>query len=286
MYRRPAPVICSDDSRRCCLGSSTGDTQFGNWPPRRRPPVTKDLLAEVVLPGLVEGGPPTAQSPLVLRQPNSFRQTPPRGPGSRTRRATLLLLPIGFCQLLAEQEGARSSEVRPLVGQMGCRDHEDPSFGPRQGAEGSARLGHVLPDRCRMLLGDKPRGGLNFEIQANLGNQAPHPVGVVPLVRSEVSVVFTGVPEDSLQTAPVALSGQVVRGFADELGNLGQRLRWVCGEPAGDQSGAWAPLCVNFKTARLSCDWSAVRRWATKLSSGPKLPSSSIGPSGSHERED
>ena len=129
-------------------------------------------------------------------------------------------------------------------------------------------------------------GGLNFEIQANLGNQAPHPVGVVPLVRREVSVVFTGVPEDSLQTAPVALSGQVVRGFADELGNLGQRLRWVCGEPAGDQSGAWAPLCVNFKTAGLSCDWSAVRRWAPKLSSGPKLPSSSISTSSSHERED
>ena len=95
-----------------------------------------------------------------------------------------------------------------------------------------------------MLLGDKPRRDLNFEIQANLGKQAPHPVGVVPLPRSEVRAVFTGVAEDSLQTVPVALSGQVVRGFADELGNLGQRLRWVCGEPAGDQSGALAPLCV------------------------------------------
>jgi hypothetical protein len=112
--------------------------------------------------------------------------------------------------------------VRLLVGHMGCRKHEDPSFGPRPCAEGSVRLGHVLPDRCRMLLGDKPRGGLNFEIQANLGKQAPHPVGVVPLPRSEVRAVFTGVPEDSLQTAPVALSGQVVRGFADELVTWGK----------------------------------------------------------------
>ena len=133
----------------------------------------------------------------------------------------MLLLPIGFRQLLAEQEGALSAEVRPFVGQMGCRDYEDPSFGPRQGAEGSVDLGHVLPDSCWMLLGDKPREVLDFEIQSNLGNQALHPIGVVPLVRGKVRVVFPDVPEDRLQTALVALLGQVVHGFSDEPGKLG-----------------------------------------------------------------
>ena len=94
-----------------------------------------------------------------------------------------------------------------FVREMGGRDHEDPGLGLRQGAEGAVNFGHVLPDCSRMLLGDEPLEALAFKIQANLGNQAPHAFGIVPLVRGKVSVVFSGVPEDSLQGALVALSG-------------------------------------------------------------------------------
>lgn len=159
--------------------------------------------------------------------------------GDRRFRGTpvpLLPLQISVGHFLAQQQRSLRAEMHALMGQMSGLDHEDPLFGPGHRVQRSIHGVHVSPNSARVLFGDEPRERRLVEINPQLGNELPHPDGVLLLVRSEVSVVFPGMPEDTFHRAMESLICQIPDGRPEEGDPFGIKAAM------GFRRAEWKPL--------------------------------------------